>query len=82
MPKLPVVSGKKVVKLLTGLGYEFVRQKGSHIKMKIVTKMGEHVTIIPDHKEMSKGTLNDIINDISLHNNIPKDELLERLRNM
>jgi len=29
---------------------------------------------------LAKGTLNDILTRVSLWNNIPKDELLERLR--
>lgn len=31
MPKLPVISGKELVKLLTKLGYEVDHQTGSHI---------------------------------------------------
>ena len=80
MPKLPVVSGKKVIKLLSRLGYEIVRQKGSHVKMRINTRIGEHISVIPDHKELSKGTLGDILSDVSLYNAIPKDEVIEMLR--
>ncbi|MHA1155953.1 MAG: type II toxin-antitoxin system HicA family toxin [Candidatus Heimdallarchaeota archaeon] len=29
MPKLPVVSGKKLLKILSKLGYQVVRQKGN-----------------------------------------------------
>ncbi|MGP8328765.1 MAG: type II toxin-antitoxin system HicA family toxin [Methanosarcinaceae archaeon] len=32
-PKLPVVSGKKVIQLLKKTGYEIIRQRGSHIRL-------------------------------------------------
>jgi hypothetical protein len=41
--------------------------------------VGEHHVTVPDHKELAKGTLNDILTRVSLWNNIPKDELLRRM---
>jgi predicted RNA binding protein YcfA (HicA-like mRNA interferase family) len=32
MPRLPRVSGDEVARLLRSLGYEFVRQRGSHAR--------------------------------------------------
>jgi len=34
---------------------------------------------VPDHAVVAKGTLNDILTRVSLWNNIPKEELLDRL---
>jgi len=34
MPKLPVVSGKEVIKALSKIGYEADHQKGSHVVMR------------------------------------------------
>ncbi|MHA1651034.1 MAG: type II toxin-antitoxin system HicA family toxin [Candidatus Helarchaeota archaeon] len=34
MRKLPVVSGKRLIKLLIKLGYVVIRQKGSHVRLK------------------------------------------------
>ncbi|MCL0103498.1 type II toxin-antitoxin system HicA family toxin [Dehalococcoidia bacterium] len=79
MPKLPVISGDKLIKLLTKLGYEVVRQRGSHIRLKKTTKMGEHNITVPKHREIAKGTLNDILSKVSLWNNISKDELIKML---
>ena len=79
MPKLPVTSGDKVVKLLTKLGYEIVRQRGSHIRLRKKTEMGEHNITMPKHREIAKGTLNDILSKISLWNNISKEELIKML---
>ena len=33
-PKLPVVSGRQVIRVLEHLGYQVVRQRGSHITLK------------------------------------------------
>ena len=80
MQKLPPISGKKVVKLLKKLGYKKVRQKGSHMRFKKDTHLGEHSITVPYHKEISKGTLNSILNSLSLWNNIPKKELIRMLK--
>ena len=55
MPRLPVVSGRKAVKAFQSLGWQVVRQRGSHI---ILIKEGHQATLsVPDHKEVAKGTL-------------------------
>ncbi|MGA8072328.1 MAG: type II toxin-antitoxin system HicA family toxin [Candidatus Acidiferrales bacterium] len=79
MPRLPQVSGSDVVRLLHSLGYETVRQRGSHIRLRKMTPVGEHNITIPAHKSVAKGTLNDILSHVSLWNGIPKDELIKRL---
>jgi len=79
MPRLPQVSGRALVKLLHSLGYETVRQNGSHIRLRKTTTLGEHNLTVPDHKSLAKGTLNDILTRVSLWNGIPKEELLDRL---
>lgn len=79
MPKLPLVSGAKVIRLLESLGYIVLRQKGSHVGLRKVTPVGEHNITVPRHKVLAKGTLNDIITKVSLWNNISKEELLKRL---
>jgi len=80
MAKLPEVSGGEVVKLLHSLGYEVVRQRGSHIRLRKTTSLGEHNITVPAHNVLAKGTLGDILNRVSLWNNIPKEELIKRLR--
>ena len=81
MSRLPVVSGLKVVKCLTGLGYSFVSQRGSHIKLRFRAPDDDHAIIVPNHKTVARGTLGDIISLASDHTGIPRDEILERLRN-
>jgi predicted RNA binding protein YcfA (HicA-like mRNA interferase family) len=59
MPALPVLSGRKVVRVFEKLGWQVARQRGSHI---ILVKEGENVTLsVPDHKEVAKGTLRSLI---------------------
>jgi predicted RNA binding protein YcfA (HicA-like mRNA interferase family) len=79
-PKLPLVSGRDVVKLLGRLGYEVVRQRGSHIRLRMMTEEGEHYITVPDHKEMAKGTLSDILSAASRTTGIAKKNLIEMLR--
>ena len=79
MPKLPVVSGEQVIKLLRKLGYEIIRQKGSHVRLRKITEAGEHNITVPKHPEVAKGTLNDILSKVSIWNNISKEKLIEML---
>lgn len=80
MPKLPQASGNDIVRLLQSLGYEVVRQQGSHIRLRKITPLGEHAITVPAHRVLAKGTLSDIIGKVSLWNNIPREDLIRRLR--
>ena len=33
-PKLPVISGEELIRVLRKFGYEVVRQKGSHVRLR------------------------------------------------
>lgn len=59
MPKLPLVSGREVIRALSRAGFKQVSQKGSHIKLKGLVKGHERTIIVPDHKVIRKGTLRD-----------------------
>jgi len=64
MASVPVLSGKEVVRLFEGFGWNVVRQSSSHI---IMTKEGEIATLsVPDHKEVAKGTLRSLIRAANL----------------
>jgi len=78
-PKLPQISGQDLVRVLQKLGYEVIRQKGSHIRLRKTTNIGEHNITVPEHKTVAKGTLNDIITKVSLWNNVSKDDLIKLL---
>jgi predicted RNA binding protein YcfA (HicA-like mRNA interferase family) len=79
MPKLPPVSGNEVIKLLKAIGYVVLRQRGSHVRLRKTTPLGEHNITVPTHKVLATGTFSDILNKVSLWNNITKDELLKKL---
>ncbi len=56
--KLPTISGKRLIKILSKKGYWIKDQKGSHIHLRHSTKMP---VTIPNHKVISKGTLKAIL---------------------
>ncbi len=78
-PKLPQISGQDLVQVLRKLGYDVVRQRGSHIRLSKTTTFGEHSVTVPEHKTIARGTLNDIITKVGLWNNLSKDDLIKRL---
>ena len=64
MPHLPVLSGRRVVRVFGKLGWEIARQRGSHI---ILVKEGSMATLsVPDHREVARGTLRSLIRDAGL----------------
>jgi predicted RNA binding protein YcfA (HicA-like mRNA interferase family) len=66
MPKLPSVSGERVVRALKRAGFVELRQKGSHVSLE--KRTGEVVlkTVVPMHSELAKGTLSDILKQSAL----------------
>jgi predicted RNA binding protein YcfA (HicA-like mRNA interferase family) len=63
--ELPGVSGREVVKALGKVGYEQDRRRGSHIVLR--QKVAPHRrVVVPDHKEVAKGTLRAIIRQVGL----------------
>ena len=53
MPKLPHISGNTVVRTLERLGFEKLRQSGSHVIM----RRGSKGCVVPMHSEVKIGTL-------------------------
>ena len=53
MPKLPRNSGAEALRALERLGFERVRQKGSHVVM----RRGSKGCVVPLHGELKVGTL-------------------------
>ncbi|MGE0066950.1 MAG: type II toxin-antitoxin system HicA family toxin [Solirubrobacterales bacterium] len=63
-PRQPVVSGERLIKALRRDGWEVVRQRGSHVRLK---KPGRrHALVVPLHRELRRGTLAGILRDADL----------------
>ena len=65
MSKIPQMSGREVVKVLSKIGYEFDRQRGSHMILRQQTPPFRRI-VVPDHKIVAKGTMRGIIRQVGL----------------
>jgi predicted RNA binding protein YcfA (HicA-like mRNA interferase family) len=65
MSKLPLLSGKQVIKILQKIGYYIRDQKGSHVHLRHPIRPP---LTIPDHREVARGTLREIIKQAGLSN--------------
>jgi len=59
VPKL--FSARDVIRALKRAGFHEVSQRGSHIKLKKAIEGGELVVIVPNYREIPKGTLESIL---------------------
>lgn len=57
-------SGKDIIKVLKRLGYIIDHQKGSHVFLHN-PEINKSV-IVPNHKELKKGTLHNILKKVNL----------------
>lgn len=64
MNQLPGISGRECVKALGKAGFYFKRQHGSHIILRKDNPFAQ--LVVPDHKELDKGTLRAIIRQAGL----------------
>jgi len=77
--KLPRdINAQQLIKYLKPLGYLVTRQTGSHIRLTTLRE-GEHHITIPNHDPIKIGTLSAILNDIAVHFNKTKDDLIKEL---
>lgn len=64
--KLPIISGKRLLKILLKNGHQVIRQRGSHV---LIRKYFANLqTVIPVHanEELGRGMLKSILNDLDL----------------
>ena len=66
MPKLPAISGKKVIKKLQKIGYFVIRQKGSYIRLRNFNNLNSKPITVPVHKIIKPGLLYQIIKGADL----------------
>ena len=75
MSKLPVVSGKELIKALEKAGFVVLRQKGSHVSLEKREGENHWRTIVPMHRDVRPGTLHDILKQAGL----TRDDLIKLL---
>ena len=66
MPKLPVLSGKDIIKVLLNIGFKHIRTRGSHAILTKQSSNGKITLPVPLHKKLAKGTLKSIMNQSGL----------------
>jgi predicted RNA binding protein YcfA (HicA-like mRNA interferase family) len=64
MTKLPSISGHDLAKALGRAGFYVKRQHGSHIILRRDNPFAQK--IVPDHRELDRGTLRSILRDANL----------------
>ena len=73
------INASDLVRALRVLGYEHVRQDGSHIRL-TTTMGGIHHITVPNHRPLKVGTLlGGVLKPVAAHHNLTIDELLEML---
>jgi len=59
MPQVPLLRPREVIRAFGSLGWQSVRQRGSHI---VLTKSGTVATLsVPNHPQVARGTLRALI---------------------
>jgi len=71
--KLPVLSGREIIKALAKIGFISVRQKGSHVFLR---HTDGRRTVVPLHDEVNTSTLMDIVEQTKL----TKEEFMKLLK--
>lgn len=66
MPKLSRISGQEAIRKLEKLGFQQIRQRGSHVVLKKNTPEGDIGCVVPLHKELAIGTLHGILKQAKL----------------
>lgn len=64
MAKLPCVSGRECIKALGKAGFIAKRQEGSHVVLRRDIPFSQ--VVVPDHKELDRGTLRAILRQADL----------------
>lgn len=63
MSRLPILSGREIIKALNKLGYREVRQRGSHIRLSCQNRRS---VTVPNYQAVSRGLLRKILRDAEL----------------
>ena len=73
------VYGADLVRALRVLGYERVRQDGSHVRLTTEVNGTHHITV-PNHKPLKTGTLvGGVLKPVAAHHKLTVEELVRKL---
>ncbi len=73
------IAASELVRALRVLGYESVRQDGSHIRL-TTTVGGIHHVTVPNHRPLKTGTLlGGVLKPVAAHHKLNVERLLEKL---
>jgi predicted RNA binding protein YcfA (HicA-like mRNA interferase family) len=75
MPKLPRISGADAIRALAKLGFEQVRQRGSHVVLRRMDASGVKGCVVPLHSELATGTLRGVLKQAG----VSAQEFIEQL---
>lgn len=64
MTRLPVVSGRECARALAKAGFALRRQEGSHMVLRRDNPFAQ--IVVPDHRELDRGTLRAILRHAGL----------------
>ena len=63
MARLPILSGRELIRILNQIGYQEVRQRGSHIRL---VCPGRAPVTIPNYRTIDRKLLKKILRDAKL----------------
>jgi len=66
VPKIPIISGKQAIKAFQKIGYQIIRQRGSHIRLHHFSDSTKTPLTVPNHKALGKGLLRKLLRDAEL----------------
>lgn len=70
-----IYRAKDLIKALKKLDFEIISQKGSHVKLRGIVNGKIQTVIIPNHKEIARGTFSSILTQ----SNLTKKEIEAKL---
>ncbi len=77
--KYPVISGRELIRRLEkAYGYEIIRQRGSHIRIRTYIG-GKHSLTVPDYKELDRKIVDGILTAVARHRGLSKKEIIDEL---
>jgi len=72
------VPADRLIRALKRLGYEVVRQKGSHVRLRSEGPPAHTITV-PLHNPLKTGTLNSILSEVARMRSIQIESIIELL---